>query len=159
MAIAATLFENIGFQGRTLDIQDGNQVPALPPPVGNQQASSIYVFGPQWITFWESTNYGDDSLWVAPPPAGRYWRLDNLHTLGRPHGNNHWGDRISAVAFSGPPSGSNEDRTIIWPDGHGTVGDRFEITAEGLWKFIGARAEGEGPIFSLADSPQDKPGR
>jgi hypothetical protein len=140
MTLAARLFENVNYGGRALDIQDGYSSPQLPPPIGNQQASSIQVFCQEWITFWESTNYGDDSLWIAPPSPGHYWPIPNLHILPRPHGNNHWGDRIAAVAFSGPPSGSNEDRTIVWPDGHITVGNRFEMSAKGIWTY--GKAEG-----------------
>lgn len=122
---AAILWVNVNESGPSYPINDGQNIPMLPPPIGPRQASSIEVFGPHWITFWESPNYdaGDDSLWIAPPPAGRMWKLDDLTNVPRPHGNNQWNDRIDGVSFSGAPTGSNENRTIIWADGHITVGN------------------------------------
>jgi len=125
--LAALLFENVGFQGAIYAVYEGASIPAIPPPMGSGdgQTSSMKVYNfTFWITFWESPNFneGDDSLWIAPSGNGMFWPLDNLHTLRRPHGNNHWGDRIRAVSFSGPPTGSNENRTIIHPDGSVSVG-------------------------------------
>jgi hypothetical protein len=117
--MSATLWQNDHFTGQGFDIPDSISVPVIPPPL-HRGAKSLKVSGTQWMTFWESDNYntGDDSLWIAPG----HWTLEYLGNVGRPHGNNHWGDRISAVSFSGPPQGSNENRTIVHEDGHITVG-------------------------------------
>jgi hypothetical protein len=131
--LAAILFENINIDGFRYTVNEGEQIPIIPPPMGSGdgQTSSMEIFSTQWITFWESPNFdeGDDSLWIEPAGIGRFWQIDNLHILGRPHGTNHWGDRIRAVSFSGPPTGSNENRTIIHADGTVTVGKQL-LTAE-----------------------------
>src|SRR4051794_6098168 len=96
--LAAILFENIDFGGIPYNVNEGDQIPVIPPPMGagDGQASSMKVYSSQWITFWESPNFdaGDDSLWIEPAGAGLFWNVANLHRLGRPHGTNHWGDRI-----------------------------------------------------------------
>jgi hypothetical protein len=139
MPIAATMFENVDFGGTPFNVNNGENIPVLPPPMGNGdgQASSLHIFGPQWITFWESPFYdqGDDQLWIAPPPAGFYRYIKNLHGLFRPHGNNHWGDRIRCVSFSGAPSGDNDNRSIWHPDGHWTHGNSLLFSKEGVLSF------------------------
>lgn len=131
--LAAILSENINFNGFPYSVNEGEQIPLIPPPMGSGdgQASSMKVYSTQFITFWESPNFdeGDDSLWIESAGAGFFWSIPNLHTLGRPHGNNHWGDRIRGVSFSGPPTGSNENRTIIHHDGTVTIGDNL-LTAQ-----------------------------
>jgi hypothetical protein len=149
MPVAAVLFENVDQGGRSFSVNDGENVPLIPPPLGGQ-GSSIYVYGPHWITFWESAFYnaGNDQLWVAPPPAGQYWIFHNLHTFYRPHGNNHWGDLIKSVSFSGEPVGDNDNRTIVHPNGSVTNGNSFHLSAEGVWTFVGAK-QGD-VVFGLA---------
>jgi hypothetical protein len=130
--IAATLYENVDFGGRAFDVNTGENVPVIPPPLSRGTSSVHVYYG--WITFWESQNYdsGDDQLWVAPPKPGYLWVFANLHTFYRPHGNNHWGDRIWAVSFSGAPTGDNDNRTIVYPDGHVTNGNNLMLDAETL---------------------------
>jgi hypothetical protein len=132
--LAALLYEHSNYGGYTFGVEYGQNYPALAPPIGSGsgQASSMYIYGPQWITFWESPNYheGDDSLWVHPPPIGYIWTFDDLHRLNRPHGNNHWGDRIRCISFSGAPTGSNENRTIVRADGSVISGDRLFTSDE-----------------------------
>jgi hypothetical protein len=135
MASAAQLYENVDFGGRAFHVESGQHVAVIPPPIGSGdgQASSIHITADQWIVFWEAKNYdeGDDQLWIAPPPAGTRWALSDLHDLPRPHGNNHWGDRILAVSFpGGPPTGNNENRTIVHPDGTITVGNFAEFSLQ-----------------------------
>ena len=135
MAIAAILYKDINYGVPSLPIEEGFNQYELPPPWGQQIASSMKVFSGQWITFWESTGYGDDQLWIAPPPSGG-WGFPNLHAYPRPHGHagqDHWGDRIAAVSFTGPPTGSNSDRTIVWSDGSVTIGRILRRTPEGIW--------------------------
>src|SRR5262245_52761230 len=108
MAVAAVMWLDIGFAGApTFEIQQGQNTSAIAPPMGadDGQGSSMIVPSSTWITFWELPNFdgGGDSLWIESAGPGFQWRLDNLHQLRRPHGNNHWGDRIRAVSFSGPP--------------------------------------------------------
>src|SRR3989442_6746964 len=143
MPTAATMFENVEYGGRAFDVNDGDNIPLIPPPLGGN-ASSLYVYGPHWVTFWESPFYnaGDDQLWVAPPPAGQYWLFHNLHEFYRPHGNNHWGDRIKCVSFSGEPTGDNDNRTIVHSDGSVTNGNSFRASAEGVWPFLGSKKAG-----------------
>lgn len=129
------MFPDVGFTGGfKLEIRTGEAWPTLPPPMGaaDGQASSMYVCSAQWAVFWESPNFdeGDDSLWVAPVGPNYQWNLDNLHTIGRPHGTNHWGDRIRGVSFTPVgPTGSNENRTIINGDGTISVGAAAEERA------------------------------
>lgn len=141
---AALLYENVGFQGYVFGVENGQNIPVIPPPMGSGdgQASSMYVYGPQWITFWEAHNYnpGDDSLWIHPPRQGYMWVLDNLHRLCRPHGTNHWGDRIRGVSFSGAPTGSNENRTVINANGSVICGNRL-FSMEEFQKEFGVTIE------------------
>ena len=141
MPLAARLFENTPPGGRTLDVSVGENIPVIPPPLGGQ-ASAVFIYGPQWITFWESPNYdaGDDQFWAAPPPNGYHWEITDLHRLYRPHGNNHWGDRIKGVSFSGPPTGDNENRTILHPDGTVTSGKTLQMSPAGVWTVLGEGA-------------------
>jgi hypothetical protein len=123
--IRAIIYEHVNFGGRTFDVI--GDTPVIPPPMGSGdgQASSLRIFGPEWVVFWETVNYdeGDDQLWIAPPPSGRMWELSNLHILPRPHGNNIWGDRIRAVSLSNSgPTGDNDNRLILNPDGTWTCG-------------------------------------
>jgi hypothetical protein len=122
--MSATLWQNDHFGGAGFDIPDSIPIPVIPPPL-HRGAKSLRMAGTQWMTFWESDNFdtGDDSLWIAPPGAGFAWNLEYLGNVPRPHGNNHWGDRISGVSFSGSPTGDNDNRTIIHEDGHITVGN------------------------------------
>ena len=120
------LYEHINFGGWEYAINDS--IPALPPPVGSGdgQASSVRIYTNEWVILWENVNYdeGEDQLWIAPAGAGFGWEIDNLHDIRRPHGNNHWGDRIRCVAFPGSgPSGDNDNRTIVHEDGHVTTGN------------------------------------
>jgi len=137
--LAAILFENINFDGYVYTVNEGDHTSVIPPPMGSGdgQASSMKVYSSQWITFWESPNFdeGDDSLWIEPAGVGFFWSIPNLHTLGRPHGTNHWGDRIRGVSFSGPPTGSNENRTIIHQDGTVTIGNSLLTAQEAQTRF------------------------
>lgn len=124
-----TLFEDINFGGEKFEINDN--IAAIPPFMGSGdgQASSVVIQTNEWVVLWENVNYqeGEDQFWIAPPGIGYQWNLDNLHEYPRPHGNNHWGDRIRCVAFPGrPPSGSNENRTILQADGSITVGNPIQ---------------------------------
>lgn len=124
------LYENIGYGGRIFQDVDQN-VPVIPPPL-NGQGSSLVLISNVWVTYWETANYdeGDDSLWIEPRSNG--YAIANLHILGRPHGNNHWGDRIKAISMSGAPTGSNENRTIVHADGSVTVGDTLALPSSKL---------------------------
>ncbi len=128
--VAATLYENVDFGGRAFDINVGESIPVIPPPLSRGTSSIRVYFG--WITFWESQGYnaGGDQLWVAAPPAGKMWSFPNLHGFHRPHGNNHWGDRIWAVSHSHEPLGDNDNRTIVHPDGHVTNGNSLVLDSQ-----------------------------
>src|SRR5580704_1315419 len=113
------LFVNVDFGGPAYTIVDGQSQAPLPPPWYENGSSVTYTSG-QWVTFWESDDYGQsggDSLWLAPLDPSNTWYIRNLHTLCRPHGNNHWGDLIKSMSFSGPPTGATDDRTILKADG------------------------------------------
>jgi hypothetical protein len=106
-----TLFTDINFGGAQYVVNDA--VAQLPPGVENE-VSSIRIEGSAPGTFtvlWEARGFdgGDDALWLEGNGE-----LHNLHTLRRPHGNNHWGDRVSGVSFQAAPQGSTENRTILY---------------------------------------------
>lgn len=157
--LAALLYEHINYAGYTYPVNDGENLPAIPPPMGadHGQASSMYVYSPQWITFWESPNYdqGDDSLWIAPPKPGHRWEFANLHQLGRPHGTNHWGDRIRCVSFSGGPTGSNENRTVVHEDGRVSIGSN-RFTARELSEKFGITVQQVSLYSELVPSSVNK---
>jgi hypothetical protein len=93
----------------------------LPDPI-RFRASSLETLDRRWSVFWETIffNPDDDQLWIEGQ-----WQIPNLHMLHRPHGNNHWGDRINAVSFpSEGPTGDNDNRTILHADHRITVGDK-----------------------------------
>jgi hypothetical protein len=107
----ATVYRNVGFGGEAVDITSNTA--QLPSPL-NGEVSSLKVDNEnlKWTVFWESENFdeGDDQLWIQGPRT-----IANLHTLHRPHGNNHWGDRIKAVSFSADgPQGDNDNRTVCF---------------------------------------------
>ncbi len=111
------LWENIDFGGRSHRINLPTQGTIDLKNTGwtNRGTSSIEIVGlseGQWSCFYETSNHtGDDMLFVQG--SGR---LRNLHTIVRPHGNNHWGDRIQGVAspVTGPSSSLNENSTRIY---------------------------------------------
>ena len=107
------LFENVDFGGRSWEV---TQTTGSFSGWQNRSASSIRVQGfgdNDWNAFFETANNsGDDQLYLQGNGE-----LNNLHTIARPHGNNHWGDRISQVQVAVAPSGSNENQTIL---SHGT---------------------------------------
>jgi len=116
------LYEHVDYGGLAYAI-DAN-TPVIPPPMGqgDGQASSIHIYTNEWVTFWEGKDFdpGNDQLWVAPPGQGYQWNFANLHTQlsCRPHGNNHWGDRIRGVSFPGTgPLGSLDNILIVKADG------------------------------------------
>lgn len=116
------LFENANFGGRahTVTADSGT----LPPPLDGA-ASSLTTDHPGWTIFWESQNFDarDDSLWVEGARAQGDPNLKNLHTLPRPHGSKHWGDRIRGVSFSANgPDTNNDNRTIYRANGQITSG-------------------------------------
>lgn len=108
----ATIWEDADFGGRSLEIFESH--PLLPFPF-EFTASSLQVnLQPgEWIVFWEAREYDakDDQLWISGSRS-----IANLHLLRRPHGKNHWGDRIRAISLPpGGPTGSNENRTVLGP--------------------------------------------
>ncbi|MEO6727195.1 MAG: hypothetical protein ABIU20_08110 [Blastocatellia bacterium] len=109
------VFEHANYQGAALDLNTNTSL--LPPPLGSKEGgkhgnvSSLKVNVKGWVVFWEGKEYneGEDQLWVEGPAV-----ISDMSKLHRPHGNNHWGDRIRSVSFaSGPPTGDNNRRTII----------------------------------------------
>jgi hypothetical protein len=140
-ASSLTLCWDVTFVGNRIAIPEGSDAAPLPAPWsnGSGEASSLILAGPtrSWAVLWEtSKNSGDDSLWIAPIPDGWAFMLWSLHTgtgsgfppgmLDRPHGNNHWGDRIRGVTWTpNPPSGDNDNRTILWPNGHQCGNGRY----------------------------------
>jgi hypothetical protein len=111
IAAKATIYRNVAFGGEALDIT--SNIPELPSPL-YREVSSLKVENEntKWVVFWESKNFddGDDQLWIQGSRT-----IKNLHTLRRPHGNNHWGDRIEAVSFSDVgPQGDNDNRTVCF---------------------------------------------
>lgn len=135
-----TLYENVGFTGRAWEvIQTTGQFQDWQ----NRSASSLKVEGfrdDDWNAFFESANnYGDDQLYLQGNGE-----LANLHTLARPHGNNHWGDRISQVQIGVAPAGDNDNQTILYHgrrdyvDGH--QGNRQLDGSNPGW--TGARVQG-----------------
>lgn len=109
------VYDNADYNGESLTINETLSV--LPAPLGTTasgqhgKVSSIKITTKGWVVFWEGKNFneGDDQLWVEGPAV-----ISDLAKLHRPHGNNHWNDRILAVSFStAPPTGNNKNRTII----------------------------------------------
>lgn len=109
------LYGEANYKGEALTINES--LPILPAPLGTTEAgqhgkvSSLKINANVWVVFWEGKyfNEGDDELWVEGPAV-----ISDLAKLHRPHGNNHWNDRILAVSFaSAPPSGKNKNRTVI----------------------------------------------
>ena len=100
------------------DLRSVNEnLPVLPALLGTTESgqhgkvSSLKINATGWVVFWEgkSLKEGDDQLWVEGPAV-----ISDLAQLHRPHGNNHWNDRILTVSFaSSAPTGSNKNRTII----------------------------------------------
>jgi hypothetical protein len=130
-----TLYEHINFVGRTYDVNtDMDSFPDW-PGTNDGQTSSIKVFRKGWVRFWEGTDWDDsnDQLWVEGPMTNNP-NLQNLHTLPRPHGNNHWGDRIRCISFPGqaPDLGdANQDnRTVVFANGRIVVGKDFQPNRE-----------------------------
>lgn len=106
-----TLFVDAGFSGASYEVT--TDIPRLPPGI-DSEVSSIKIEGlaeGEFVVLWETKDYsqGDDSLWIEGNG-----QLENLHRLVRPHGNEHWGDRASAISFQAAPSGSTENRTVIY---------------------------------------------
>lgn len=122
----ARLFEARDVSGRFFDIEASRESCVIPSLFRNS-ISSMYVCASFWITFWEGEPFNEmnDSLWVAPLPKGQFWLFRDLHKVGRPHGNNHWGNQIRAVSWSGPPDGSSFSRTIVESDGTICIGESF----------------------------------
>lgn len=109
------IYSDAEYKGETLTINEN--LPVLPAPLGTTtggqhgKVSSLKITTKGWVVFWEGKNFneGDDQLWVEGPAV-----ISDLAKLHRPHGNNHWNDRILAVSFgSAPPIGNNKNRTII----------------------------------------------
>ena len=109
------MFGEANYKGETLTINEN--LPVLPAPLGTTESgqhgkvSSLKSNTKGWVVFWEGKNFneGDDELWVEGPAV-----VSDLAKLHRPHGNNHWNDRILAVSFaSAPPSGNKKNRTVI----------------------------------------------
>ncbi|MGH9760135.1 MAG: hypothetical protein ACREDR_31800, partial [Blastocatellia bacterium] len=132
------LYENVDMGGRRFVVRDGENIPVIRPPLDGS-ASSLETWGAGWVTFWESINFDakDDQLWIEDPANGDGWYIPNLHKLPRPHGNNHWGDRIRGVSHSGAPTGSNENRTIIHANRTVTVGNRHFTASEKEYSELG----------------------
>ena len=117
MPTKVELFQNRDFGGARLAI-DAN-TPQLPLPFGNRETSSLKVHTREWVKFYENDNFNedDDVLWIEGDRPDDP-NLRNLHTLPRPHGNEHWGDRILSVSFpGGPPSAETTNCTIYWKNG------------------------------------------
>lgn len=109
------VYSEAEYKGETLIVNDN--LPVLPAPLGTTEGgqhgkvSSLKIHAKGWVVFWEGKNYkeSDDQLWVEGPAV-----ISDLAKLHRPHGNNHWNDRILSVSFaSAPPTGNNKNRTII----------------------------------------------
>lgn len=109
------MYEHAGYQGESLVVE--TNLPALPPPFNNTQgslngtASSLKVNFSGWVVFYEGRDFNDgkDQLWIQGPTT-----ISDLSKLHRPHGNNHWGDRILSVSFPGhPPQNAKSNYTII----------------------------------------------
>jgi hypothetical protein len=119
------MYMDINYQGDFyFTFQD---VAVLPDPI-RFNASSLQTEDNRWSVFWETIffNPGDDQLWIEGA-----FNLPDLRILPRPHGNNHWNDRINAVSFPAQgPTGDNDNRTIIHADGHVTVGNKKLSSAE-----------------------------
>jgi hypothetical protein len=110
------IYKDVPFAGDTLEItQNTPQLPSL-----DRQASSIKITNDpnKWTIFWETKNYdsGDDQLWVQ---GSRTFR--DLTQVSRPHGNNQWNDRISAVSFADTLPDTNDENRTICPAGNACV--------------------------------------
>ena len=152
------LYQDVNFGGWSDIVNDGQNIPVLPPPYDNN-ASSMKVDIPYWVTLWESPNYNqsDDQFWIETAGPGYHWEFPNLHTTWRPHGSNHWGDLISAVSFSGAPTGDTDNQIILYSDGHwggnlGLLGYLEEDLARGaLLRSLFKRVE--GPMHNHKGTP------
>jgi hypothetical protein len=113
------LYMDVNFGGASYTIPDGQSIAALPPPIAGS-ASSLTSDCQDWFTLWESQNYdgGNDSAWIQPPGAGKYWSIPNFVGMYRPHGSNSWNDLFNAVSFSGSPSGDVDNQIWLYADGH-----------------------------------------
>lgn len=109
------LYENVDFGGRQYRINIPTQGCLIPDGWANGYASSLEIKGTNatdWCLFYETpSNVGDDMLWVQGPG-----KLRNLHAIERPHGNNHWGDRIRGIVavVQDPKEEWKENSTIIY---------------------------------------------
>ena len=109
------LWSEANYKGESLSVNE--TLPVLPAPLGTTEGgqhgkvSSLKINTRGWVVLWEGKSFkeSDDQLWIEGPAE-----VSDLAKLHRPHGNNHWNDRILAVSFSpGAPTGSNKNRTII----------------------------------------------
>jgi hypothetical protein len=147
------LYVDASYSGASLAIPQGQNVPALPPPIGGQ-ASSMTSDVQDWITLWESANYDakHDSVWFGPPGDNRHWAVSNFTSVWRPHGNNNCNDLFHAVSFSGSPTGDVDNQ--IWYYADGSVGGNkghFTFTDSGLL------IKSLGLVISLRDGPAPAP--
>ena len=91
----------------------------------NKAMANLRSIHTDWNAFFETVDdTGDDQLYVQGNGE-----LANFHTILRPHGNNHWGDRISQVKVGlAPPAGLvTENSTVLYhgrrdyADNHGPL--------------------------------------
>jgi hypothetical protein len=147
------LYMDINFGGQSYTVPDGQSIAALPPPIAGS-ASSLTSDCQDWFTLWESQNYdgGNDSAWIQPPGAGRYWSISNFVGMRRPHGTNNWNDLFNAISFSGSPSGDVDNQVWLYADGHygGNTGFEMLLNQEKYSKLLGT-------IISLKDGPMPLP--
>jgi hypothetical protein len=104
-----TLWENTDFNGQTVEIEGGY---ITLTGWQDKSASSIKIEGfksTDCNAFYESSgDDGSDQLYTEGNGA-----FANLHVITRPHGNNHWGDRISQVCVGKIPMGDKQNQTIF----------------------------------------------
>jgi hypothetical protein len=105
------LYENVGFQGRMIEISTNTNIPAGPLLKG---ASSLRISAREWVCFGVPGD-GTPRLFVHGPQE-----VSNLHEIPKynsiPFGDGHWGDEIENVAFGlSPVKSLVQKRDTVWP--------------------------------------------
>ena len=106
------LYENIGFEGSSYDVNDN--IGEIPEPL-KRGTSSIRIYHNGWVAFCEDKQFIDhgDQLWVAPSGGSGFYELEKLSEIWRPHGTNNFNDLFWSVSFQPSGPDHNFDKIVI----------------------------------------------